>query len=147
MSTEQIASLARTCSSNIPPWTFNTTGNLVSSDRRIKLSIGELEYANSLYQIIGGCIKVKDWYFCLERMVPGATKILVPGNGTTEAFISAFHKNSHYIFSPVEIKAGCGSLLLQFITAYILPILEPSLLGEENIIKVSWELDIPVATN
>lgn len=128
--------------SNVSPWNFQTTGHLYVDDRDTQSFVGEVYYSNPFYEI-GAAIKVRDWVFCLERMVPKARKKLAPNNDPDAWVIAAFHGQSHYSF--ISIKASSqkelNDMLIEYVVETFWPILHPEVF--ESYLEEQGKKDTP----
>lgn len=110
----------------IVPYKFIPTGHLYVDDRDTDSYIGELCYINSNYET-GGALKVRDWIFALERMLPEARQRLAPKNNPDVWVIGGFHEHSHYSFTTVTAvsQKELNQALLHYVLTKFWPILHP----------------------
>lgn len=74
-------------------WKFVPSGVLKINNKDLDIYVGEVYYANRLYQI-RNAIKVKDWVFVLENVIHEPNMI----------YIAGFHDNTHCTFTEVSIN-------------------------------------------
>ena len=117
-------------------WNFNSIADLIVDDNHTESYIGEIFYANELYET-GAAIRVRDWIFYLERFAKDATE---------KWTIAGLHGKEHCTFLIVDgaTEKDRNDKLTQFVVKGIFPILHPEVcIGKIDPRTAEWKL-IPI---